>query len=83
MPEDLEQAIEEIQQFAKKFEPLDGHFIIEQCGTRKRGRHVVNGRRLYVPAKDFDRVRKSCQAGDIIRLLRKIKELAQELEQHE
>ena len=83
MPEDLIAALDEITAFAKKFEPLDGHFIIEQCGARKRGRHVINGQRVYVPAKDFDRVRKGCQAGDIIRLLRKIRELVQELERHE
>ena len=80
MPEELDQAIAEIAAFAKQFEPLDGHFVVETKGQKKRGRHVRGNRRVYVPAADFDRVRKACYAGDILRLLADIKKLAQELE---
>ena len=83
MSEDLEKAIAEIELFAKRYEPLDGHFVVEQIKGRVRGRHVCNGQRAYVKQGDHDRVRKSCQAGDILRLLRKIKELAQELERND
>lgn len=74
-------ALQEIAAFAEKYQPLDGHFFVEQNGGRQRGRHVSSDkRRTYVSVEKFDQVRRRCRAGDIIRLLEQIKELVQELE---
>lgn len=80
MLEEIQEALDAIAAFAKRYEPLDGHFVVEQKGGRQRGRHIYNGQRIYIRQSDFDRVRKSCQAGDILRLLRQVKTLIEELD---